>query len=90
MIPALTAAHIEMIGYLAACCTTLCWLPQAVRTIQTKDTKAISLVTQSFFAIGIALWLLYGIALNSWPVILSNAITLPLVLIVVAMKLRYG
>lgn len=90
MLPAPTPAQIELVGYFAACCTTLCWLPQAVRTIRTKDTKAISLLTQSFFAIGIALWLLYGIALGSWPVILSNAITLPLVLIVVVMKLRYG
>lgn len=90
MIPALTITQIEIIGYMAACCTTLCWLPQAVRTIQTKDTKAISLVTQCFFAIGISLWLAYGIAVNSWPVILSNVVTLPLVLVVVAMKLRYG
>jgi MtN3 and saliva related transmembrane protein len=90
MIPALTSAHIETIGYIAACCTTLCWLPQAMRTIRTKDTRAISLVTQAFFSAGIALWLLYGIALGSWPVILSNAVTLPLVLTVLAMKLRYG
>jgi MtN3 and saliva related transmembrane protein len=90
MIHALNPAQIEMIGYIAACCTTLCWLPQAVRTIRTKDTRAISLVTQGFFSLGIALWLAYGIALGSWPVIMSNAITLPLVLTVLAMKLRYG
>jgi MtN3 and saliva related transmembrane protein len=90
MIPALTHVQIETIGYIAACCTTLCWLPQAIRTIRTKDTKAISLLTQGVFAVGIALWLVYGIALDSWPVILSNIVTLPLVLIVVAMKLRHG
>ena len=90
MIPQVTPSQIELIGYVAACFTTLCWLPQAIRTIRTQDTKAISLVTQSCFAVGIALWLLYGIALDSWPVIVSNAVTLPLVLIVVAMKLRYG
>jgi MtN3 and saliva related transmembrane protein len=90
MIPALNPAQIELVGYIAACFTTLCWLPQAVRTIRTKDTRAISLITQCFFAVGISLWLIYGIALNSWPVILSNVVTLPLVLIVVAMKLRHG
>lgn len=94
MIPALNLAlnpaHIELVGYIAACFTTLCWLPQAIRTIRTQDTKSISLITQSCFAVGIVLWLLYGIALGSWPVILSNLVTLPLVLIVVAMKIRYG
>lgn len=90
MIHALSSAQIEIIGYIAASFTTLCWLPQAVRTIRTKDTKAISLITQCSFAVGIALWLIYGIALNSWPVIASNLVTLPLVLVVVAMKLRYG
>ena len=90
MIHALSPAQIELVGYIAACFTTLCWLPQAIRTIRTKDTKAISLITQGCFAVGIALWLVYGIALQSWPVILSNAVTLPLVLIVLAMKLRYG
>ena len=86
----MTPQQIELIGYVAACCTTLCWLPQAFRTIRTKDTRAISLVTQSLFAVGIALWLAYGIAAGSWPVIASNAVTLPLVLVVLAMKLRYG
>ncbi len=90
MIPALTNAQIELVGYVAACFTTLCWLPQAIRTIRTKDTAAISLVTQCFFALGISLWLIYGLALQSWPVILSNVVTLPLVLTVLTMKLRYG
>ncbi len=86
----MTAAEINLIGYIAAACTTLCWLPQAVRTIRTKDTKAISLWTQSLFAIGIGFWLVYGIFAGSMPIVASNAITLPLVLIVLAMKVRYG
>ncbi len=86
----MSPAQIELVGYIAACCTTLCWLPQAVRTIQTRETKAISLITQSFFAVGIALWLIYGIAVQSWPVIIANFVTLPLVLTIVLMKLRYG
>ena len=84
------SATVELVGYMAAVCTTLCWLPQAVRTIRTKDTRGISLATQAFFSIGIALWLAYGVMLGSWPVIASNAVTLPLVLAVLAMKIRYG
>lgn len=80
----------DTVGYIAAFCTTLCWLPQAVRTIRTRNTTAISLWTQALFAIGIALWLVYGLVIGSVPVILSNAVTLPLVLTILAMKLRYG
>jgi MtN3 and saliva related transmembrane protein len=80
----------DTVGYVAACCTTLCWLPQAVRTIKTRDTKAISLWTQALFAVGIALWLIYGVVIWSVPVIVSNAVTLPLLLVILAMKLRYG
>jgi MtN3 and saliva related transmembrane protein len=86
----MTPAQIEIVGYIAALCTTLCWLPQAVRTIRTKDTRAISLVTQAFFALGITLWMVYGVALGSWPVILSNLVTFPLVMVVIVMKLRHG
>jgi MtN3 and saliva related transmembrane protein len=86
----MTPSQIDLVGYLAAAFTTLCWLPQAVRAIRTKDTKAISLVTQGAFAVGIVLWLAYGVAAGSWPVVVSNAVALPLVLVVLAMKLRYG
>jgi MtN3 and saliva related transmembrane protein len=86
----MTTDEINLIGYIAATCTTLCWLPQAVRTIRTRDTKAISLWTQSLFALGLALWLIYGIFSMSIPVVVANAVTLPLVLIIVVMKIRYG
>jgi MtN3 and saliva related transmembrane protein len=86
----MTTDEINLIGYIAATCTTLCWLPQAVRVIRTRDTKAISLWTQSLFAFGISMWLIYGWLAGSLPVLIANAITLPLVLLIVAMKIRYG
>lgn len=81
---------IEILGLVAATLTTLCWLPQAARTIRTRDTRAISLVTQSAFTAGVALWLVYGIAIGSTPLILANAVTFVLVAVILAMKLRYG
>lgn len=86
----MTATEINLIGYIAALCTTLCWVPQAVRTIRTKDTRAISLWTQALFAIGIMLWLVYGVYIASIPIVLANGVTLILVLVILAMKLRYG
>lgn len=86
----MTATQIDLIGYIAAACTTLCWLPQALRTLRLKDTKALSLWTQSLFSLGIGLWLVYGIAVWSLPIIIANALTLVLSLSLVALKIRYG
>ncbi|MDE2578990.1 MAG: SemiSWEET transporter [Hyphomicrobiales bacterium] len=80
----------DIIGTLAATLTTLCWAPQALRILRTRDTKAISLVTQSAFAGGVALWLIYGLMIGSAPVIVANAVTFVLVSAIVAMKIRFG
>ena len=86
----MSPASIETLGFLAAACTTLCWVPQAVRTIRTRDTKAISLWMQVFMVIGIGLWLVYGLLIMSWPLIASNIVTFGLVSTSLALKLRYG
>ncbi|KRE02126.1 hypothetical protein ASE63_07055 [Bosea sp. Root381] len=86
----MSSASIELLGFAAAALTSLCWLPQAWRTITTRDTRAISLWTQSLFAAGTALWLTYGVQLGSGPIILANTLTLILVLTIVTMKLRFG
>ena len=81
---------IDMIGYVAACLTTASFVPQAWHTFRTKDVSGISLAMYSAFTLGVALWLLYGLAKGSWPMILANGITLALALLILGMKLRYG
>lgn len=83
-------AATEFLGFTAAALTTLCWLPQAWRTVRTRDTRAISLLTQILLALGIILWLVYGLLLMSWPLIGANAVTLVPVLVILTMKLRHG
>jgi MtN3 and saliva related transmembrane protein len=80
---------VEYIGSLAAACTTLCWVPQAVKIIREKQTQGISLVTQSVFTVGLALWLAYGLLLTNWPLMLANAVTLVFSLVILALKVRY-
>lgn len=79
----------ELIGAAAACCTTLSFVPQALRIIRTRDTTAISLPMYLVFGAGIVLWLVYGLMLVSWPIIASNVVTIVLVGLIVALKLRY-
>jgi MtN3 and saliva related transmembrane protein len=81
---------VEWIGGIAATLTTLSWLPQAMRTIKTRDTAGISLLAQVLLFIGIVLWLIYGIYIVSWPLILSNIVTTVLVGCILVMKLRHG
>ncbi|HEY8564996.1 MAG TPA: SemiSWEET transporter [Beijerinckiaceae bacterium] len=86
----MTPATVEIIGSAAALLTTLCWVPQAVRTIRTRDTRAISLWTQAIFATGILLWLVYGFLLGSLPLIAANGVSFLLVATILALKIRYG
>ena len=81
---------VELLGFVAAALTSLCWLPQTWRTLRTRDARAISLWTQILLACGTVLWLVYGVQILSWPVIVANALTLLLVLAIITMKLRFG
>ena len=78
------------VSAIAATLTTAAFVPQAVHIIRYKETKAISLVMYMAFASGVALWLVFGILIGNWPIMLSNGITLMLTLAIVGMKLRYG
>ena len=81
---------IDFIGIAGATLTTLCWLPQMTKALREKDTRALSLPATAIFTGGIALWLVYGVAIGDWPLIGSNAVTLALMAVILAMKLRYG
>ncbi|MEY4767472.1 MAG: hypothetical protein RL637_111 [Pseudomonadota bacterium] len=67
---------IESISYLAAFCTTLSFLPQAILTLRTQDTRSLSLGMYSLFTLGLILWLIYGIAKHDLALIWGNLITL--------------
>ncbi len=70
--------------------TTLCWLPQALKVIREKEARALSLPATGAFTLGVMLWLVYGLAIDDWPLIGSNAVTLTLMTPILVMKLRYG
>ncbi len=75
---------------IAGTLTTLAFLPQVMQVVKTKSTEDISLVMYIVFITGVAFWLLYGILLGAWPVIIANIVTFILALIVLVMKLRFG
>lgn len=77
----------EIIGYAAASLTTVSFLPQAIKVIQTRDTKSISLTMYILFSVGVCTWLVYGILINNLPIILANAITLSLASVILYFKI---
>ena len=81
---------LELMGYAAATCTTLSFIPQAVKTIRSRDTSGISLWMYVVFTFGIACWFGYGVFLQSWPMIVSNAITFLLSSTILGLKLKHG
>ncbi len=81
---------IEGIGSVAAMLTTGSFVPQAWLTFKTRDVSGISLGMYGAFTCGVALWLVYGMAMGSWPITVANAITLSLALAILRMKLVFG
>lgn len=78
-----------VIGLTAATCTTISFLPQAVRVIKTKRTRDISLGMYVIFSFGTFLWLTYGVLTKDIPITMANSITFALSFIILVMKLKY-
>ena len=77
-------------GAVAATLTTSAFLPQAIRTLQTRQTRDISFWTQFLLFTGNGLWLTYGLSIGSMPLILANCVSAPLIGAVLFMKIRHG
>lgn len=80
----------EWIGYCAAVLTTISFVPQVLQIWKTRHTQDISLRMYIFFTAGVCLWLIYGVLLTSWPIIVANTVTLALAGTVLFLKLRHG
>ncbi len=80
----------SLIGLAAAFCSTIAFLPQAIKAWRSRSTQDISLVMFLVLVTGIALWLIYGVLKEDVPLIAANTVTLLLAGSILACKLRYG
>lgn len=85
-----TVSWAEVAGGAAATLTTIAFVPQFLKAWRSKSTKDISLGMFVIFTVGVACWLIYGLALGSLPMIAANVVTLALSLGILSCKLRYG
>jgi MtN3 and saliva related transmembrane protein len=81
---------VTALGLLAGTLTTVAFLPQVIHTWKTKSTKDLSLPMLVSFTAGVLCWLLYGIWIGSWPILITNAVTFLLAGANLILKLRYG
>lgn len=79
----------SLIGYTAAILTTVAFVPQTLKSWQTRDLSGVSLPMYSLFTVGMVMWLIYGAMLGSWPIIIANAITIVLASVVLTLKVRH-
>ena len=80
---------INFIGYIAATCTTLSFLPQLIRVLRLRSARDISLGMFLIFSVGTAFWLAYGLLSHSMPVAVANGVTLILSISILILKLRF-
>ena len=85
-----SASWADIVGSLAAVLTTVSFLPQAWHSFKTKDVSGVSLGMYSVFTVGVALWLVYGLLLRAWPIVVANVITLALAVAILGMKVVFG
>jgi len=78
-----------LLGLVAAICTTISFLPQAIKTIKLKHTKDLSLGMYAILTTGIFLWLIYGILIKDIPVVLANGITLIFTTTILFLIIKY-
>lgn len=80
---------IQLLGLLAGSLTTAAFLPQVLKTWKSRSAKDLSLGMFSIFCLGVAMWLVYGFAVNDIPVIAANFLTLLLASTLLFFKLRF-
>lgn len=81
---------VDIVGLIATGLTTPSFIPQAIKIIRTKDTKAISLLMYCFLVLATGLWLIYGVFTNSPGLVIGNFITCALGALILGLKIKHG
>jgi MtN3 and saliva related transmembrane protein len=81
--------YLDIVGFLAGAFTTLALAPQAIKSWKTKHTKDVSFGWILILTIGVFLWAVYGILINSLPITVANSLTFILCVTVLSLKIKY-
>ncbi len=81
---------INTFGVAAGLCSMASFVPQILKIVRERDASGISLRMYAVTTVGFVCWSTYGVLSGSWPVTLANAVCLGLVLVILALRLRFG
>ncbi|MDH5218178.1 MAG: SemiSWEET transporter [Gammaproteobacteria bacterium] len=79
----------DFAGVAAGTLTTVAFIPQVIKTWRSRSADDISMFMFLLFSTGVLMWLVYGLTLNSWPMIIANGITLILAISIIVMKVVF-
>lgn len=82
-------SSITLLGLFAAACTTIAYLPQAIKTVRSKHTKDISLLMYVILVTGIFAWFIYGMVIKDIPLMLANGVSFLITGWILILKIRY-
>ena len=82
--------YVDLLGYVAGTLTTVAYIPQVIKTHTSKSTKDLSLLWLAVLDVGLAAWAAYGVALASYPLIITNLVPMSMVTYLAYLKLRLG
>ena len=82
--------NVDIYGYFAAILTTAAFLPQLIKTLNTRKADDVSLTTLIMFIVGVLSWIIYGYQISSTPILIANLITLILNLSILISKIYYS
>jgi len=78
------------VGLVAGTLTSVAAIPQVIKTLKSRHARDISIWQPLLLAFGVALWMVYGILINDFPIIVANVIPLICNAVLTGMKIRYG
>ena len=82
--------YIDLFGFLAASLTTIAFLPQLYKTLQTKSADDVSLIMLILFITGLICWIIYGLNIHSIPILVANIVTFIFNFSILILKIHYG
>lgn len=80
---------VNLLGFVAGTLTTISLLPQLIQTWRTKSARDISLEMFCILAAGILLWIIYGIRIRAYPIIICNSVALAFIAAIIVLKIKY-
>ena len=82
--------YIDLFGFLAALLTTIAFLPQLYKTWETKSADDVSLIMLILFITGLIFWIIYGLKIQSIPILVANVVTFIFNFSILILKISYG